>query len=178
MKFSPGPMKLTSGRIAERFRESPMFSGLMLRPNSNGLFPFTWRHQQSRRQPKIYGRMGNLEVRLARKKSEIRQAQRLRYKVFYEEMSAVPGALAMLSRRDEDQYDAFFDHLLVVDRGDAESGHPWRRPRVVGTYRLLRQDIAEMTGTTLHTVSRILSAWEHDGLVDAGQPRKLLGIGG
>ncbi|MGH6832794.1 MAG: ornithine--acyl-ACP N-acyltransferase OlsB, partial [Methyloceanibacter sp.] len=52
--------------------------------------------------PKIYGRIGSLEVRLARKKSEIRRAQRLRYKVFYEEMSAIPGALAMLSRRDED----------------------------------------------------------------------------
>ena len=54
--------------------------------------------------PKIYGSFGSLEVRLARKKSEIRRAQRLRYKVFYEEMSATPGALAMLSRRDEDAY--------------------------------------------------------------------------
>ena len=51
--------------------------------------------------PKIYGRLGNLEVRLACKKSEIQRAQRLRYKVFYEEMSAIPSALAILSRRDE-----------------------------------------------------------------------------
>ena len=77
--------------------------------------------------PKIYGRLGSLEVRLARKKSEIRRAQRLRYKVFYEEMSAIPGALAMLSRRDEDAYDAVFDHLLVIDRGDAGDGRRWRR---------------------------------------------------
>jgi putative hemolysin len=88
--------------------------------------------------------MGSLEVRLARKKSEIRQAQRLRYKVFYEEMSAVPGALAMLSRRDEDAYDPIFDHLLVVDRGDAAGGHRWRRARVVGTYRVLRQEVADL----------------------------------
>jgi putative hemolysin len=87
--------------------------------------------------------MGSLEVRLARKKSELRQAQRLRYKVFYEEMSAVPSALAMLSRRDEDAYDPIFDHLLVVDRGDAQNGR-WRRPRVVGTYRVLRQEIADL----------------------------------
>ena len=82
-------------------------------------------------------------MRLARKKSEIRRAQRLRYKVFYEEMSATPGALAMLSRRDEDVYDPIFDHLLVIDRGDpAKKG--WRRPQVVGTYRVLRQDVAEL----------------------------------
>lgn len=36
-----------------------------------------------------------------------------------------------------------------------------------------KQDIAEMTGTTLHTVSRILSAWEAAGLVEGGR-RKLL----
>jgi len=94
--------------------------------------------------PKIYGKLGPLEVRLARKKSEIRRAQRLRYKVFYEEMSAVPGALAMLSRRDEDAYDAVFDHLLVIDRGDASDGRRWRPSKVVGTYRMLRQDVAEL----------------------------------
>lgn len=92
--------------------------------------------------PQIYGRMGSLEVRLARKKSEIRRAQRLRYKVFYEEMAATPNALAMLSRRDEDAYDAIFDHLLVVDHGDPQK-KGWRRPKVVGTYRVLRQDIAD-----------------------------------
>jgi putative hemolysin len=94
--------------------------------------------------PKIYGRFGSLEVRLARKKGEIRRAQRLRYKVFYEEMSAVPGALAMLSRRDEDAYDAVFDHLLVIDRGDSGDGRRWRRPKVVGTYRMLRQEVADL----------------------------------
>jgi len=94
--------------------------------------------------PKIYGKLGSLEVRLAYKKSEIRRAQRLRYKVFYEEMSAIPGALAMLSRRDEDAYDAVFDHLLVIDRGDAGDGRRWRRPKVVGTYRMLRQEVADL----------------------------------
>lgn len=32
-------------------------------------------------------------------------------------------------------------------------------------FPISRQDIAEMTGTTLHTVSRLLSAWETKGLV-------------
>ncbi|MGE0230380.1 MAG: Crp/Fnr family transcriptional regulator [Flavobacteriaceae bacterium] len=34
-----------------------------------------------------------------------------------------------------------------------------------------RQDIAEMTGTTLHTVSRLLSGWEGRGLVRSGRQR-------
>jgi CRP-like cAMP-binding protein len=34
-----------------------------------------------------------------------------------------------------------------------------------------RQDIAEMTGTTLHTVSRVMSAWEAAGIVESGRQR-------
>lgn len=36
---------------------------------------------------------------------------------------------------------------------------------------LSRQDVAEMIGTTLYTVSRILGAWERIGLVDVGRQR-------
>jgi CRP/FNR family transcriptional regulator, nitrogen oxide reductase regulator len=36
---------------------------------------------------------------------------------------------------------------------------------------LSRQDLAEMNGTTLYTVSRILSAWETKGLVHSGRER-------
>ncbi len=38
-------------------------------------------------------------------------------------------------------------------------------------FPISRQDVAEMTGTTLHTVSRLLSAWEDQGLVDSGRQR-------
>jgi len=38
-------------------------------------------------------------------------------------------------------------------------------------FPISRQDIAEMTGTTLHTVSRILSAWEGKGLIGGGRQR-------
>lgn len=34
-------------------------------------------------------------------------------------------------------------------------------------FPVTRSDIAEMTGTTLHTVSRLLSAWERDGIVES-----------
>lgn len=39
---------------------------------------------------------------------------------------------------------------------------------------LTRQDLAEMSGTTLFTVSRILSQWEREGIIDAGRGRVLV----
>ncbi|WP_407051474.1 Crp/Fnr family transcriptional regulator [Methyloraptor flagellatus] len=38
-------------------------------------------------------------------------------------------------------------------------------------FPISRQDVAEMTGTTLHTVSRILSGWETRGLVEGGRQK-------
>lgn len=98
-------------------------------------------------QPKVYGRIVDLEVRLASGRADILQAQRLRYEVFYEEMSARPTAVASMRRLDQDAYDAICDHLLVVDTAAGPvAGEAWahrRRPRVVGTYRVLRQEIAD-----------------------------------
>lgn len=37
-----------------------------------------------------------------------------------------------------------------------------------------RQDLAEMSGTTLYTVSRVLSDWERQGLVEAGRERVVI----
>ena len=89
------------------------------------------------------GRLGALEVRLATTAKEIRQAQRLRFKVFHEELSAVPNGASLIARRDIDEYDAICDHLLVLDH--AVKPLPFRaaKPKVVGTYRLLRQDVAD-----------------------------------
>jgi putative hemolysin len=91
----------------------------------------------------VLGRIGSLEVRLATTAKEIRRAQKLRFKVFYKEMSAAPSGAALISRRDVDEYDDVCDHLLVLDH-DVEA-KPYRRakPKVVGTYRLLRQDVAD-----------------------------------
>jgi CRP/FNR family transcriptional regulator, nitrogen oxide reductase regulator len=41
-------------------------------------------------------------------------------------------------------------------------------------FPISRQDIAEMTGTTLFTVSRLLSAWEERGIVKSGRQRIVL----
>jgi putative hemolysin len=86
---------------------------------------------------------GALEVRLAETEHEVEQAQRLRYTVFYQEMSAVPSPRMRETGRDFDKYDDVCDHLLVVDR-DAhdEDG----QPLVVGTYRLTRKKDADKVG--------------------------------
>jgi CRP-like cAMP-binding protein len=41
-------------------------------------------------------------------------------------------------------------------------------------FPISRQDIAQMTGTTLHTVSRTLSGWEQRGLIASGRQRIVL----
>lgn len=99
-----------------------------------------------RQPPKTYGRIGDMEVRAACSRSEVKRAQKLRYRVFYEELSAIPDILTTMSRRDEDAYDPICDHLLVVDHAaPAKPRRPWSRKRaIVGTYRVLRQDVAEM----------------------------------
>ena len=86
---------------------------------------------------------GALEVRLAETELEIEQAQRLRYSVFYEEMSAIPSPQMRETKRDFDKFDDVCDHLLVVDRDvHDEDG----QPLVVGTYRLTRERDAAKVG--------------------------------
>ena len=41
-------------------------------------------------------------------------------------------------------------------------------------FPISRQDIAEMTGTTLHTVSRIMASWEAAGLIEGGRQRVMM----
>ena len=86
---------------------------------------------------------GTLEVRLAETDAEVEAAQRLRYRVFYEEMTAVPSPAMREERRDFDQFDQFCDHMLVVDRDVLDEDG---QPAVVGTYRLMRDVDAARAG--------------------------------
>jgi len=78
---------------------------------------------------------GALHVRLADGEADLRAAQALRHRVFYEERGALPTAEAPAGL-DSDPYDAVCDHLLVVEQAAGEE-------RILGTYRLLRQEVAE-----------------------------------
>lgn len=59
-------------------------------------------------------------------------------------------------------------HVLL--RLLSQAGQPVSGGVEIG-FPLSRQDIAEMAGTTLHTVSRTLRAWERRGLVSGGRQR-------
>jgi putative hemolysin len=97
------------------------------------------------REAQTLGRMGTMEVRLAGRAKEVRHAQKLRYRVFYKEGSAIADATKMMAQRDIDAFDAICDHLLVLDHS-VPIAKLKPSPVVVGTYRLLRQDVAERHG--------------------------------
>ncbi|MFN3414995.1 MAG: GNAT family N-acetyltransferase [Caldimonas sp.] len=83
-----------------------------------------------------------LEVVWARHEDEVREAQRLRYQVFAEEMGArlsVPKGSP--PGHDIDVFDAYCEHLLV--RAPGRDGEPGP---VVGTYRVLTPEAARRVG--------------------------------
>lgn len=75
---------------------------------------------------------------LAASEDDVAAAQRLRYRVFVEEMGADASPEERAARREWDRFDAHCDHLLLVDREAA--GDPL--DRVVGVYRLLPGEVA------------------------------------
>ena len=91
------------------------------------------------------GRVGPLEARLTRRKKDVRKAQRLRYEVFFEEGGAVADRTSALIRRDVCALDTVCDHLIIFDH-DAVSKFGKPKPKAVGTYRLLRQEVAARSG--------------------------------
>jgi putative hemolysin len=99
----------------------------------------------------VFASAGPLVVRLAEDADDIHASQALRYRVFYDEMSARPPPEVAAQRRDADEFDAVCDHLLVVDRRKEHAGGRG----VVGTYRVLRRGPAEAFG-------RFYSASEYD----------------
>ncbi|MFI4981950.1 MAG: GNAT family N-acetyltransferase, partial [Nevskiales bacterium] len=74
-------------------------------------------------------------VGLAQGEAEVREAQRLRYKVFVEEFGA--RLHTRVPDHDIDFYDAHCEHLIVRDLAIG---------RVVGTYRILSPEAALRVG--------------------------------
>jgi putative hemolysin len=82
---------------------------------------------------------GNLELKLAQNSYDIESAQKLRYRVFYEEMGANPSPQVKRLRLDHDEFDDDSDHLLVIDRRLRKNFSGCSRNPVIGTYRLLQR---------------------------------------
>lgn len=82
------------------------------------------------------------QVRLASGEADLMAAQRLRYRVFVEELGGDGPLVDHGARLERDEFDAVNDHLVLVDlRRD-----PRTADHVVGAYRLLRHDRAAAFG--------------------------------
>ena len=95
-------------------------------------------------------RRPSLHVALATSESEILEAQKLRWRVFADEMGArlpsrTPGV-------DRDLYDPYCEHLIVRDE---DSG------RIVGTYRILSPEGAAQVGSYYSETEFDLTRFTH-----------------
>ena len=80
----------------------------------------------------------NFTIKIAEDNLEIKKAQSLRYKIFFEEKKIKKKKLKFLLQRDYDFYDKISDHLIIIDNNRKV------KDNVIGTYRLLRGNLAKL----------------------------------
>ena len=81
------------------------------------------------------------------------------YKVVGDRMEEVNNRVVEMATQQVEQRVASVILRLIRQAGRKVDGG------IEIDFPITRQNISEMTGTTLHTVSRLLSAWEKDGIV-------------
>lgn len=81
-------------------------------------------------------------LRLARDETDIRAAQRLRYRVFVDELGGDGALVDHDAGLERDRFDPHFDHLLLID----ENRSARAEDNVVGVYRLLPSDRVAQAG--------------------------------
>ncbi|SFM71228.1 GNAT family N-acetyltransferase [Shimia aestuarii] len=108
----------------------------------------------------------DFHLKLVETDAELQAAQRLRYRVFVEELGGAGPMVDHATQLEKDRFDPFFDHLILIDR--ALAAEPI--DQVVGVYRLLRQEAANEIG-------QFYSEDEYDLGVLKGSGRKLLELG-
>jgi len=112
------------------------------------------------------GDASNYQVRLATNERDRLAAERLRYRVFVEELGGDGPLVDHHDRFERDEFDPVNDHLILVDtRRDMRA-----LDHVVGAYRLLRSDQAARFG-------RFYSDCEYDLAPLRATGRRLLELG-
>ena len=108
----------------------------------------------------------HFQVRLATTAGDRLSAERLRYRVFVEELGGDGPLVDHVGRFERDDFDPVNDHLILVDtRRDAAA-----LDHVVGVYRLLRSDRVAATGRYYCDAEYDLTALRNSG-------RRLLELG-
>lgn len=108
---------------------------------------------------------GNYRIKIAQTSEELWAAQRLRYKVFVEEMGAKVTDNCHLSELEYDDFDQDFEHLILIDKLNKNP-----LENVVGVYRLL-------LSTSVNESRGFYSASEYDLTSLIKTNRKLLELG-
>ena len=113
-------------------------------------------------------KVDNFVIKIAEKKSELKKAQALRYSVFYKEKKAIPTISKKILKLDYDKVDKFADHLIVIDKN-----RKGIKNTIVGTYRLLRGDIAANCGgfytSSEFDLSKILKSYKNNQILELGR---------
>jgi len=101
-------------------------------------------------------------AKIAETKEELEAAQRLRYRVFVEELGSDGPLVDHVRKLEADRFDPYFDHLILTC--DTRPGE------VVGVYRLLRDEQARAAG-------QFYSEDEYDQSVLRSSGRRLMELG-
>jgi putative hemolysin len=113
-------------------------------------------------------KLGDFVIKLVNKKSELMKAQSLRYSVFYKEKKAKPTFPKKMMRLDYDKIDKFADHLIVIDQK-----RKGIKNKIVGTYRLIRGDVASSFGgfytSSEFDLTNILNSYNHRHILELGR---------
>ncbi|MDV4144262.1 GNAT family N-acetyltransferase [Shimia sp. FJ5] len=105
-------------------------------------------------------------LKLAETPEELMAAQRLRYRVFIEELGGAGALVDHEARLEKDRFDPHFDHLILIDNAlDVPE-----IDRVVGVYRLLQD-------TQAREIGQFYGEDEYDLTVLKESGRKLLELG-
>ena len=116
--------------------------------------------------PKI--ELKDFVVKLVDTKAELKKAQALRYSVFYKEKKAKPTFAKKIRRLDYDKVDKFADHLIVIDKK-----RKCIKNNIVGTYRLIRGDLASHFGgfysSSEFDLTNILNSYNDTQILELGR---------
>ncbi|SDE09105.1 Putative hemolysin [Paracoccus isoporae] len=106
------------------------------------------------------------DIRIAKSEADLKAAQRLRYRVFVEELGGDGPMVDHAARLERDEFDEIVDHLVLIDlrRDPAALDH------VVGVYRLL-------PGTRAAEFGRFYCDGEYDLTLLKSCGRPLLELG-
>ena len=112
--------------------------------------------------------IGDFVIKLVKNQKEIKKVQSLRYDVFYKEQKAKPTIPQKFFRLDYDKVDQYADHLVVIDKNSKRI-----KNKIVGTYRLLRGDVADnFSGfytSTEFNLNNLLKLYKNNQILELGR---------